>query len=63
MTAGDRALDVAFVAWERIPTENAGFRELAPELALEAFSALEGGDAHTGFSMPLARLAQWYVDG
>ena len=52
-----RAPDVAFVAWERIPTERAGFAELAPDLAVEVLSPGDrAGDV-------LAKVADWLTAG
>ncbi len=52
-----RAPDVAFVAWNRIPTARAGFAELAPELAVEVLSPSD----HPG--MVLAKVADWLTAG
>lgn len=52
-----RAPDVAFVAWERIPFSNAGFAELAPDLAVEVLSPGDRpGDV-------LAKVADWLTAG
>ena len=52
-----RAPDVAFVAWERIPIERAGFAELAPDLAVEVLSP---GDRA---GEVLAKVADWLNAG
>ena len=52
-----RAPDVAFVARERIPTERAGFAELAPDLAVEVLSP---GDRA---GEVLAKVADWLNAG
>ncbi len=48
-----RAPDVAFVAWDRIPTASAGFAELAPDIAVEVLSP---GDRPGAV---LAKVADW----
>ena len=52
-----RAPDVAFVAWDRIPIERAGFAELAPDLAVEVLSP---GDRA---GEVLAKVADWLNAG
>ena len=52
-----RAPDVAFVAWERIPSISTGFAELAPDLAVEVLSPGDRpGDV-------LAKVADWLTAG
>ena len=52
-----RAPDVAFVAWDRIPLDRAGFAELAPDLAVEVLSP---GDRA---GEVLAKVADWLNAG
>lgn len=52
-----RAPDVAFVAWDRIPTASAGFAELAPDLAVEVLSPSDRPGA------VLAKVADWLTAG
>ncbi len=52
-----RAPDVAFVAWDRIPTASAGFAELAPDLAVEVLSPNDRPGA------VLAKVADWLTAG
>ena len=52
-----RAPDVAFVSWHRIPTEQRGFAELAPDLAVEVLSPTDRpGDV-------LTKVADWLTAG